>query len=82
MSLFMAGVLANISARNPEPRASPLGRSWRRARLPAKNKRALRSPTIIVDPPAGKARSSPAPQQDLDEATTAPEQSDESTADK
>ena len=30
MSLFMAGVLANISARNPEPRASPLGRSWRR----------------------------------------------------
>jgi cell division protein FtsW len=82
MSLFMAGVLANISARNPEPRASPLGRSWRRARLPAKNKRALRGPTIIVDPPAGKARSSPAPRQDLDEATTAPAQPDESTTDK
>jgi cell division protein FtsW len=71
MSLFMAGVLANISARNPEPRASPLGRSWRRPRLPAKNKRAQRGPTIIVDPPKGK--SPPAPSQPLDEAGTAPE---------
>jgi cell division protein FtsW len=75
MSLFMAGVLANISARNPEPRSSPLGRSWRRPRLPGKNKRAERGPTIIVDPPESRSRShrAPAPQGAMDEQPTSPE---------
>ena len=45
MSLFMAGVLANISARNPEPRPGPLGRSWRRRKGPGKNRRAERGPS-------------------------------------
>jgi cell division protein FtsW len=49
VSLFMAGVLANISARNPEPRPSPLFRSLRKRKGPGKNRKAERGPTIIVE---------------------------------
>ncbi len=53
MSLFMAGVVANISARHPEPRPRPLFRLWRGPRQgPGKNRRAEKGPTIVVDPPA------------------------------
>ncbi|HEY0707938.1 MAG TPA: putative peptidoglycan glycosyltransferase FtsW, partial [Polyangia bacterium] len=55
MSLFMAGVVANISARNPEPRPRPLWRLWRRRQGPTKNRRSLRGPRIIVELP-GRAR--------------------------
>jgi cell division protein FtsW len=55
VTLFMAGVLANVSARNPEPRPGPLGRSWRR-KGPGKNKRADKGPTIIVEAPGTRGR--------------------------
>ena len=51
VSLFMAGVVANISARNPEPRPRPLFRLWRKRQGPGKNRRAPRGPTIIVERP-------------------------------
>jgi cell division protein FtsW len=57
VSLFMAGVVANISARNPEPRPRPLWRLWQRKQGPTKNRRSLRGPRIIVELPN---RASPA----------------------
>jgi cell division protein FtsW len=50
VTLFMAGVLANISARDPEPRPGPLGES-KKKKGPTKNKRAPKGPRIVVEPP-------------------------------
>lgn len=47
VSLFMAGVLANISARNPEPRDGLLQRVRRRAK--ARNRRLEAGPRLIVE---------------------------------
>jgi cell division protein FtsW len=52
VSLFMAGVVANISARNPEPRPRPLFRLWRPRQGPMKNRRAPRGPRIVVELPS------------------------------
>ena len=52
VSLFMAGVLANISARHPEPRPRPLFRLWQPRQGPMKNRRAPRGPRIVVELPA------------------------------
>lgn len=57
VSLFMAGVLANISARNPEPRDLP----WWGGRAPGgrhANKRAEREPRLVIEvgSPRKKAR--------------------------
>ena len=54
MTLFMAGVLANVSARNPEPRPKPLFGSLPKRKGPGKNKRSERGPTIVVE--VGKAK--------------------------
>ena len=51
VSLFMAGVVANISARHPEPRPRPLFRLWRPRPGPMKNRRAPRGPRIVVELP-------------------------------
>jgi cell division protein FtsW len=51
VSLFMAGVVANISARHPEPRPRPLFRLWRPRQGPMKNRRAPRGPRIVVELP-------------------------------
>jgi len=48
MSLFMAGVLANISARNPEPREWALPGTRKRAHKAA-NRRVDDGPRIIVE---------------------------------
>jgi cell division protein FtsW len=48
MCLFMAGVLANISARNPEPKAMPLWQALRFRGPRVKNRRAAAAPLIIV----------------------------------
>ena len=63
VSLFMAGVLGNISARNPEPRPAPLfGALRRRIRMaPGKNKRADRGATVIVELPKRRKRAAAAP---------------------
>jgi hypothetical protein len=60
VSLFMAGVVANISARNPEPRPRPLFRLWERRPGPTKNRRAPRGPQIVVELP-GRPRPRPVP---------------------
>jgi hypothetical protein len=52
VTMFMAGVVANISARNPEPRPRPLWRLWQRRQGPTKNRRSLRGPRIIVELPS------------------------------
>jgi cell division protein FtsW len=46
VSLFMAGVLGNISARNPEPRPEALGR---RGLAAGRNRRAERAPRLVVE---------------------------------
>ena len=70
MSLFMAGVLANISARNPEPRAQPAGAGRGAGRKgPGKNRRAERGPRIMVEPPGASA---PAPRQPLQDESPNP----------
>jgi cell division protein FtsW len=48
MSLFMAGVLGNISARHPEPPPVPLWKALRFRGPRARNRRAEALPTIIV----------------------------------
>jgi hypothetical protein len=48
MSLFMAGVLANISARNPEPKPMPLWQALRFRGPRVKNRKAAAAPKIIV----------------------------------
>jgi cell division protein FtsW len=48
MSLFMAGVLANISARNPEPKPMPLWQALRFRSPRVKNRKAATAPRIIV----------------------------------
>jgi cell division protein FtsW len=59
VSLFMAGVLANISARNPEPRDLP----WWGGRAPGgrhANKRADREPRLVIEvAPPRKRRADP-----------------------
>jgi cell division protein FtsW len=61
VSLFMAGVVANISARNPEPRPRPLWKLWeRKAAGPTKNRRSPKGPRIVVELP-GKAGSAMGP---------------------
>lgn len=60
VSLFMAGVLANISARNPEPRDLP----WWGGRAPGgrhANKRADREPRLVIEvgPPRKKTGAAP-----------------------
>src|SRR5688572_8245217 len=60
ISLFMAGVVANISARHPEPRPRPLFRLWQRRPGPTKNRRAPKGPQIIVELP-GRSRPRPVP---------------------
>jgi hypothetical protein len=52
VSLFMAGVVANISARHPEPRPRPLFRLWQPRQGPMKNRRAPRGPRIVVELPS------------------------------
>jgi cell division protein FtsW len=59
MSLFMAGVLANISARNPEPKPMPLLQALRFRGPRAKNRKAEAAPQIIVH--VGKPRRAEAP---------------------
>ncbi len=49
VSLFMAGVLANISARNPEPVGAPFFGALRRKSVVARNKRSLRGVRVVVD---------------------------------
>jgi cell division protein FtsW len=81
VSLFMAGIIANISARHPEPRPRPLFRLWRPRKGPLKNRRAPRGPRIVVDPPqrsrffggpalAGAAAANAAPEIERDEPET------------
>jgi cell division protein FtsW len=48
MSLFMAGVLANISARNPEPRPMPLLQALRFRGPRARNRKGELAPKIVV----------------------------------
>jgi hypothetical protein len=48
MSLFMAGVLANISARNPEPKPMSLWQALRFRGPRVKNRKAAAAPRIIV----------------------------------
>ena len=49
VSLFMAGVLGNISSRAPEPRRAPVFPSRPRRRAASKNRRSPSGPTIMVD---------------------------------
>ena len=48
MSLFMAGVLANISARNPEPKPMSLWQALRFRAPRVKNRKAEAAPRIVV----------------------------------
>jgi cell division protein FtsW len=48
VSLFMAGVLGNISARRPEPREVPLWRAFRLRGPRTRNRRSESLPTIVV----------------------------------
>jgi cell division protein FtsW len=78
ISLFMAGVIANISARNPEPRPEPLFRAWRRRLSAGKNKRSERGARVIVEvgrprPPRMAVASSPPPQAPILDLPTTPE---------
>jgi cell division protein FtsW len=59
VSLFMAGVLVNISARNPEPRPSPLWTGWRRRTAAAKNRRSDRGPHVVVEVGEGRKKRRP-----------------------
>ena len=69
-SLFMAGVLGNVSARNPEPRRLPLLQALRLRGPRARNKRAEPAPRIVVE--VGRPRPRPAPvQAPLSEEQTA-----------
>jgi cell division protein FtsW len=56
VSLFIAGVLANISARNPEPRPAPFFAALGR-RIPGRNKRAEAGTRVVVDTGKGNVRS-------------------------
>jgi cell division protein FtsW len=58
VSLFMMGVLANVSARAPEPRRTPVFPA-RPRRGPGKNRHVPLGPTIMVDV-SGKKRPPPA----------------------
>jgi cell division protein FtsW len=59
MSLFMAGVLGNISARNPEPR-EPLLRSLGRRALKGANRRLDTGPRVVVEvAPRGGRKETP-----------------------
>jgi cell division protein FtsW len=49
LSLFMAGVLANVSARNPEPRHGPLWQALRFRGPRARNRRGEPRPIIVVE---------------------------------
>jgi cell division protein FtsW len=60
VSLFMAGVLANISARHPEPRPAPLFGAFRRRVTAGKNRRGSRGPQIIVEVRSPPPRRTPA----------------------
>jgi cell division protein FtsW (lipid II flippase) len=59
VSLFMAGVLGNVSARHPEPRQLPLWKALRFRGPRARNRRAEPTPTIIVQ--VGDHRPPPPP---------------------
>jgi cell division protein FtsW len=59
ISLFMAGVIANISARNPEPRSEALLGAWRRRMRAGKNRRSEIGPRVIVE--VGRKRRTVAP---------------------
>jgi len=62
MSLFMAGVLGNISARNPEPRFAPLRSALRAVRPGAKNRRSCPTARVVVIAGApGRAVRAPEP---------------------
>jgi len=56
MSLFMAGVLANVSARNPEPRHEPLWKALRFRGPRSRNRRAGEAPIIVVEVPGRRTR--------------------------
>jgi cell division protein FtsW len=56
VSLFMAGVLANVSARNPEPRHEPLWKALRFRGPRSRNRRAEEAPTIVVEVPGRRTR--------------------------
>jgi cell division protein FtsW len=71
MSLFMAGVLANISARNPEPRAMPLLQALRFRGPRVKNRKSDEAPRIIVHVGGRKVAES-APAVTLDEPPSQP----------
>ena len=58
VSLFMAGVLGNISARAPEPRRTPVFPARPRRRGPGKNRLVPQGPQIMVDV-TGKRRAPP-----------------------
>ncbi len=60
MSLFMAGVLGNISARAPEPRRTPSFPARPHRRGPGKNRHVPHGPRIMVELP-GKKRQAPPP---------------------
>ena len=65
VSLFLAGILGNISARNPEPHPAAVLRAIKRKRAVAKNRRQVRGPRIVVElsprpAPAGAAPSADA----------------------
>jgi cell division protein FtsW len=67
VSLFMAGVLGNISARNPEPGPVPLWKALRFRGPRSRNRRAELYPTIVVQvgnrvPAAGEGEGAEAPE--------------------
>jgi cell division protein FtsW len=71
VSLFMAGVLGNISARNPEPRPSPFWGSLRGRMKAGKNRRAERGARVVIEvaPPWRRPAqpATPAPSAPLEE---------------
>jgi cell division protein FtsW len=61
VSLFMAGVLGNISSRAPEPRRAPVFPSRPRRRPTSKNRRSPQGPQILVDVTGKRRRPDPEP---------------------
>ncbi len=59
VSLFMAGVLANISARKPEPGATPFFSAFRQRVAAGRNKRAEPGVRVVVETGAHRRRSAP-----------------------
>jgi cell division protein FtsW len=67
MSLFLAGVLANISARNPEPRGVPLWQALRLRGPRPRNRRSEPAPRIVVE--VGRPRPRAVPPSEPPEAS-------------